>query len=146
MAFPEIYWAFPFTYLAMAWRRRRQALAKWRLGRRKWRIPRPDPDLGGPGPTRRSSPQAALGHGLAPPPPPGHGQISKWKRPENFRKRHLGCGGGETRRPETDIGVGCGDCTHASSRTPCRNRPSWNLSWSLTQRDPNHKQISFQEA
>jgi len=39
MAFPEIYWAFPFTYLGMSWRRQRQAMAKWRLGRRKWRGP-----------------------------------------------------------------------------------------------------------
>ena len=52
MTFLDIYWAFSFTSLAMAWRRRRQAMAKWRLGRRKWRGPGPetDPDLGGPDP------------------------------------------------------------------------------------------------
>ena len=71
-----IYWAFPFNGMAfpvtgrsqllgvpMAWRRR-QAMARWRLGRRKWRGPGsgPVPDLGVPGPSPLSLPQAP-GHG-----------------------------------------------------------------------------------
>ena len=38
-------------------------------------------------------PSYLFGHGLAPPPPTSHGQTSNWKRPLNFRQRHLGWGG-----------------------------------------------------
>jgi len=90
---PSVYWAFPFTYLAMAWPGHGQvALETKRVAR----------TLGPKGPDLRyfCSPPTPLGH--------GHGQISKWERPVNFRKRHLGWGGVGTRRPEADMRAGVG--------------------------------------
>jgi len=51
-------------------------MAKWRWGEES------GAGSGLPGPRHFLRPKAQLGHRLAPP-PPGHGQISNWKRPLN---------------------------------------------------------------
>ena len=109
MAFSEISWAFPVTYLAMAWRR--QARPRGAGGE--------ESAAGSSGfwPQSRSAPlsasQASLGHALAPP-PPSHGQISI----ANV-KRHLGWGG-------VDL-CGCG----SPGGLPLCSQSATVLAWSI---------------
>ena len=78
------YWAFPFTGRANGLAAAAPGHGKVALGTKKvartWTGA--GPGTGGPDPAPLSSPPTPLCHGLAPP-PPSHGQISKWKRPVN---------------------------------------------------------------
>ena len=82
---------------------------------------------GGAEPALLSSPPAPLGHCLAPPPPPGHGQMTNLETRIKFQKTPFGVGWG---------GVGCGHPANSDKNSitrPCVVHESYPVSYTNRQ-------------